>query len=132
MVSKYCIPHMIDTTNPHILNICPPLNFKPSFFAPCVAYTMAKMGMSMCVHGMSHEFEDDKIGINGLWPRTTIATAAIEFAVGKEYMQTSRTVEIMADAAYIILTSESVSTNGQFFIDDEVLASNNIVDLKKY
>ena len=82
MVSKYCIPHLKKSKNPHILNISPPLNMDPKWFAPHVAYTMAKFGMSLCVFGMSMEFKDDNIAVNALWPKTAIATAAVKFALG--------------------------------------------------
>ena len=102
-------------------------------FAPHVGYTMAKFGMSLCVLGMSQEFRDYNIGVNALWPRTAVATAAVEFALGgDQMMKTSRKDTIMGDAAYVILTSNSKTTNGQFFIDDEVLASTGVTDFNQY
>ena len=105
----------------------------PKWFAPHVAYSMAKYGMSMCVLGMSKEFKDDSIAVNALWPRTAIATSAVEYVLGGDYMmKRSRKASIMSDSAYIILTSVSKSTTGNFFIDDEVLASVGITNLCKY
>jgi len=113
MVSKYCYPYLKKSKNGHILNISPPLNMDAKWFAPHVAYTMAKFGMSMCVLGMSEEFKDSKIGVNALWPRTAIATAAVKNALGgDEMMKYSRKDTIMADSAYVILTSDSSKTNG--------------------
>lgn len=130
MVSKFCAPHLKKSTNAHILNISPPLNMDAKWFGPHVAYTMAKYGMSLCVLGMSEEFRDDKIAVNALWPRTSIATAAVHYALGGDsMMRLSRTDEIMADSAYVILTSKSANTTGKFFIDDEVLASVGVTDL---
>ena len=129
LLSKTCIPHLLKSSNPHILNLSPPLSMNPKWFGMHVAYTMAKYGMSMCVLGMSDEFRGE-IGVNALWPRTAIATAAVKFALGGDgVMQRSRTEEIMGDSAYVILTSSAKKTTGQFFIDDEVLGP---IDLKKY
>lgn len=113
MVSKYCAPYLKKSSNAHILNISPPLNMDAKWFGPHVAYTMAKYGMSLCVLGMSEEFKDDKIAVNALWPRTSIATAAVHYALGGDsMMRLSRTDEIMADSAYVILTSNSSKTTG--------------------
>ena len=132
-VSQACIPHLKKATNPHILNISPPLNMLEKWFAPHVAYTMAKFGMSMCVLGMAGEFRNAGIGVNALWPRTTIATSAIQNLLGgDQVMRGSRKPEIMADAAYAILTRPSRETTGNFFIDDEVLAAEGVTDLAKY
>jgi len=136
--SQACLPYLKKSAelgrNPHILNISPPLSMKAKWFAPHVAYTMAKYGMSMCVLGMSEEFKADGIAVNALWPRTSIATAAIEFVVGKEMMEASRTTDIMADAAEIVLQRKSSETTGNFYIDDEVLFSigKTPKDLEKY
>ena len=103
------------------------------WFKGHVGYTMSKFGMSMCVLGMSEEFRPYGIAVNALWPRTTIATAAVQNLLGgKEMMSTSRTPDVMADAAYVILTSNSKKTTGRFFIDDEVLVSSGVPDLSKY
>jgi citronellol/citronellal dehydrogenase len=133
LCSKLCIPHLKKSENPHILNLSPPLNLDPKWFAHHVAYTMSKYGMSMCVLGMAEEFKKDRIAINALWPRTAIATAAVENLLGgKTAIKHSRTPEIVADAAYIILTQPSIEVTGNFFIDDEVLIENGVTDLGKY
>ncbi len=132
-VSQACSRYLQDAENPHILNLAPPLNMDAKWFAPHVAYTMAKYGMSMCVLGMAEEFRDKGIGVNALWPRTTIATAAISNVVGGEEMiQRSRTPEIMADAAHAIFTQDAGKCTGNFFIDDEVLAAEGITDFDQY
>lgn len=133
LCSKLCLPYLKKGTNPHILNLSPPLNMDPKWFANNVAYTMSKYGMSMCVLGMAEEFKADGIAVNALWPRTTIATAAIKYQLGGESaMKQSRKPEIVADAAYIILTKPSKECTGNFFIDDEILIQNGITDLSKY
>lgn len=132
LVSKACLPHLLKAENPHILNLAPPLNMEPRWFGPHVAYTMAKFGMSMCVLGMAEEFKDQGVAVNALWPRTTIATAAIENVVGSEIVACSRKPEIMGDAAYAILSRKSGECTGNFFIDDEVLASEGVLDLDPY
>jgi citronellol/citronellal dehydrogenase len=136
MTSKICLPHLKKSSNPHILNISPPLymvNMKQNWFSGHVGYTMAKFGMTLCAYGMSAEFEKFNIGVNTLWPRTTIATAAVQNLLGgDETTKKSRAVEIMADSAYFILTSDSTKTTGRFFIDDEVLVNNGVTDLSKY
>ena len=133
MVSKLCLPHLIKASNPHILNISPPLDMSPAWFSPHVAYTMAKFGMSMCVLGMAEEFRKQGVAVNALWPRTTIATAAIKNLLGGERaMQCSRKPEIMADAAHAILTRNSRDCSGNFFVDDDVLLSIGITCLDEY
>ena len=129
--SQACIPHLKKSANPHILNISPPLNMERKWFAPHVAYTMAKFGMSMCVLGMAGEFRALGIGVKSLWPRTAIATAALQMIPGVDIGR-CRTPQILADAAYLILTSDAKTTSGNFFIDDEVLAKAGITDLEKY
>ena len=130
--SQACLPHLLKAENPHVLNLSPPLNMDPKWFAPHVAYTMAKYGMSMCVLGMSGEFAG-KVAFNGLWPRTAIATAAVANILGGDrMMKHSRTPEILSDAAYYILQRDAKTTTGNFFIDDEVLASEGITDLSGY
>jgi citronellol/citronellal dehydrogenase len=131
-VSQACIPHLKKAKNPHILNLSPPLNMAPKWFQNHVAYTMAKYGMSMCVLGMAAEFKDDGIGVNALWPRTTIATAAINMVGGEEMMRQSRKPEIMADAAHAILTSDSRACTGNFFIDEDLLRSRGVTDFEPY
>lgn len=131
--SQACLPHLKRAENPHILNLSPPLNMDPRWFAPHVAYTMAKYGMSLCVLGMAHEFAADGIAVNALWPRTAIATAAIEFAIGNEaLLKFCRKPEIVADAAHAILSGRSRDRTGQFLIDDEVLAATGVTDFDRY
>jgi len=133
LVSKYCIPHLKQSNNAHILNLAPPLDMKPKWFGPHLAYTMAKFTMSMCVLGMAEELKSDSIGVNGLWPRTAIATAAVKNVLGgEELMNISRTPEIMADAAYEIFTKDPSSFTGNFCIDDLVLYDAGIRDFSKY
>ncbi|WCL82283.1 NAD(P)-dependent oxidoreductase [Saprospira sp. CCB-QB6] len=133
LVSKTCLPHLKKSANGHILNLSPPLNMDPKWFANHVAYTMTKYGMSMCVLGMSEEFKDDKIAVNALWPRTTIATAAVRNLLGGEAMVSqSRTPEIVADAAYFILQRPAAECTGNFFLDDEVLMFEGVQDLSQY
>jgi citronellol/citronellal dehydrogenase len=133
LCSKMCIPHLARSENPHILNISPPLGLEARWFAPHVAYTMAKYGMSLCVLGMADELSDQGIAVNALWPRTTIATAAIQNLLGgEEMMRRSRRPEIMADAAVAIVKRDSRSFTGNFCIDDEVLEAEGIVDLTSY
>ncbi len=133
LVSKTCLPHLKKAENPHILNLSPPLNMLEKWFAPHVAYTMAKYGMSMCVLGMAGEFREDGIAVNALWPRTAIATAAVQNLLGGDEMtKRSRRPEIVADAAWVILTKPSREFTGNFCIDDEVLESAGITDLGGY
>jgi len=133
LCSKLCIPHLKNAENPHILNLSPPLNMDPKWFANHLAYTISKYGMSMCVLGMAEEFKKDGIAVNALWPRTAIATAAVKNLLGGEpVIKQSRKPEIVADAAYFILTKPSRECTGNFFIDDEVLIENGITDLGKY
>ena len=133
LCSQACLPHLKRAENPHVLNLSPPLNMDARWFAPHVAYTMAKYGMSMCVLGMAREFAADGIAVNALWPRTAIATAAIEFAVGNEAMlKFCRKPEIVADAAYVVLSGRSRDRTGQFLIDDEVLAAAGVTDFDGY
>jgi citronellol/citronellal dehydrogenase len=127
------LPYLKQATNPHILNLSPPLNMDAQWFAPHVAYTIAKYGMSLCVLGMAAEFAPDGIAVNALWPRTTIATAAVQNLLGgEELISHSRKPEILADAAYIILTRSSREFTGHFCIDEDVLASEGITDLDSY
>ncbi|MFB3123972.1 MAG: SDR family oxidoreductase [Woeseiaceae bacterium] len=133
LVSKTCIPYLMQSGNPHILNLSAPLNMEEKWFAPHVAYTMAKFGMSMCVLGMAGEFREQGIAVNALWPRTTIATAAVQNLLGgDELTRRSRKPEIMGDAAHVILTKPSREFTGNFCIDDEVLESAGVSDLSVY
>lgn len=131
--SQACIPHLKRSSNPHILNNSPPLNMEARWFSPHVAYTMAKYGMSMCVLGMADELRSDGIAVNALWPRTVIATAAVQNLLGgDETIRGSRTPDIMADAAYAILTKPSRSFTGNFCIDEDVLRADGVTDFDKY
>ena len=133
LVSKACLPHLLKSDNPHILNLSPPLDMNPKWFGPHVAYTMAKYGMSLCVLGMAEEFKEQGVAVNALWPRTAIATAAIKNALGGDaIMSISRFPEIMGDAAYTILTKPSKEFTGNFCIDDTVLADNGVTDFSVY
>ena len=133
LVSKACIPHLKKAANPHILALSPPLDLSPHWFGPHVAYTMAKSSMSLAMLGMADEFREDGIACNGLWPRTGIATAAIEFALtGKDGLAHCRTPEIMADAAHAIFTSPSRELTGRFLIDDSFLYERGVRDFEKY
>ncbi len=131
LCSQACIPHLRKAANPHILMLSPPLDMRAKWFAPHVAYTMAKYGMSMCVLGMAEEFRGDGIAVNALWPRTVIATAALALIPGVE-LANGRKPEIVADAAWQILTQDSRTTTGNFFIDDEVLRDAGATDLSGY
>jgi citronellol/citronellal dehydrogenase len=133
LTSRVCLPHLLKASNPHILNLSPPLNMEARWFKNHVAYTMSKFGMSMCVLGMSAEFRDRGVAVNALWPRTAIATAAVmNLLGGDEAMRRCRKPEIMADAAHAILVRDSRSCTGNFFIDDDVLRSEGVTDLEKY
>ncbi len=133
LVSKTCIPHLKKAANPHVLMLSPPLNMETRWFSPHVAYTMAKFGMSMCVLGMAGEFKSAGIAFNALWPRTVIATAAVQNLLGgAQSMKASRKPEILADAAYIIFNKSSKECTGNFFVDDELLLANGVTDLSEY
>jgi len=135
LTSQAAIPHLRASAdagrNPHILTLSPPLSMKAKWFQHHVAYTMAKYGMSMCVLGMSEEYRKTGIAVNALWPRTAIDTAALQMIPGID-TAACRTPEILADAAYVILNRPSKETTGNFFVDDEVLASVGVTDLEKY
>ncbi|HEX4953253.1 MAG TPA: NAD(P)-dependent oxidoreductase [Thermoanaerobaculia bacterium] len=131
--SQAAIPHLAGALNPHILNLSPPLNLEPRWFAPHCAYTMSKYGMSLCVLGMAEELAGQGIAVNALWPQTTIATAATAMiGGGTEFFKGCRRPEIMADAAYAILTRSSRACTGNFFIDEQVLAEEGVTDLDRY
>src|SRR3989338_7473023 len=133
LCSKACVPYLKKSQNPHILNLSPPLKLKPQWFSQHLAYTISKYGMSECVVGMSEEFREDGISVNALWPKTTIATAAIyNILGGEELANHSRTPQMVADAAYFIFTQNSRQCSGNFFIDEEVLKSFGVKDFKKY
>lgn len=133
LCSRICLPHLLKSKNPHILNISPPLNMSAKWFASHVAYTMAKYGMSMCALGMSEEFREEGVAVNALWPRTAIYTAAMEMLGGGDSVASQcRKPEIMADAAYVMLTKDSRSYTGNFAIDDEVLRADGVTDMDQY
>ncbi len=133
LVSKSCLPHLLEADNPHVLNLAPPLNFEAKWFAPHVAYSMAKYGMSLCVLGMAEEYRAEGVAFNALWPRTAIATAAIRNVIGgDELIRRSRKPEIIADAAWFILTRPAREFTGNFCVDDEVLEAAGITDLTGY
>jgi len=137
LCSQACIPHLQASAragrNPHILTLSPPLNLDAKWFAPHVAYTIAKYGMSMCVLGMAEEFRPDGIAVNALWPRTIIATAALAMIPGaSDELDRARTPQIMADAAHAIVTRDARTTTGRFFIDEEALREAGITDLAPY
>jgi citronellol/citronellal dehydrogenase len=133
MVSKYAIPHLAKAANPHILMIAPPLDLKEKWFAPHTAYSLAKFGMSLVALGLAGELREKGIAVNTLWPRTTIATAAIENLLGgADMMRRSRKPDILADAAWLILQKPSRAFTGQFLIDDTFLAAEGVTDFEHY
>lgn len=133
LTSRCCLPHLLKAGNPHILNLSPPLNLEPRWFQHHAAYTMSKYGMSLCVLGMSAEFAEQGVAINALWPRTAIATAAVRNLLGgDEAIAKCRKPEIVADAAYEILTRNSRECTGNFFIDDTLLQEAGVTDFEQY
>jgi citronellol/citronellal dehydrogenase len=133
LTTKLCIPHLRKAANPHVLVLSPPLDLQPKWFKNHVAYSIAKYGMSLCVLGMAEEFRKDGIAVNALWPRTAIATAAIANVLGRDLIAMSRTPDIMADAAHLILTQPSGELTGQFLIDDSFLfEKGGVTDFTPY
>ncbi len=133
LVSKTCLPHLLEADNPHILNMAPPLDMQAKWFAPHVAYTTAKMGMSICTLGMAAEFAEQGVAVNSLWPLTTIDTAAVRNVLGGDSMAAvSRTPDVLADAAYAIVTKPSREVTGNFFIDEDVLRAEGVTDFSVY
>jgi citronellol/citronellal dehydrogenase len=133
VTSRACLPYLKRAANPHILTLSPPLELRPQWFAPHLAYSLSKYGMSLCMYGMAAEFGAAGIACNALWPRTTIATAAVEFALGGAVMmRRSRKPEIVADAAYVILNKPARECSGNFFIDDAVLYEAGVRDFSSY
>jgi len=130
--SKYCYPLLCEGDNPHILTLSPPLDMEAKWFAPHVAYTMSKFGMSMCTLGMAKEFADKGIAVNSLWPKTTIATAAIEVNFPQELIQASRKPSIVADAAHAIFNKDAKLFTGQFCIDEDILRDAGTEDFTHY
>ncbi|MGR4865745.1 SDR family oxidoreductase [Caulobacter sp. LARHSG274] len=133
LTTRICLPHLKKAANPHVLALSPPLDLKPRWFAPHVAYSMAKYNMSLCMLGMAEEFRADGVACNALWPRTAIATAAVQFALaGEAGLKHCRTVEIMADAAHAIFEKPSRDFTGQFVIDDSFLYAEGVRDFDRY
>ncbi len=132
LCTQACLPWLLRAPNPHVLMLSPPLSMQPRWFAPHVAYTMAKYGMSLCVLGMSEELRDRGVAVNALWPRTVIATAALNLLGGDETARHGRTPEVVADAAHAILTRPARSCTGNFFIDEAVLRGEGVTDLGRY
>jgi citronellol/citronellal dehydrogenase len=133
LLSKACIPHLAQASNPHILTLSPPIDLDPQWAGRHLAYTIAKYGMSLCTLGLAAELAPQGIAANSLWPRTLIATAAVQNLLGGDAaMARSRRPEIVADAAYAILRRPSAETTGRFFIDDEVLGEEGVTDLAPY
>ncbi len=132
LCTQACLPQLAKAQNPHVLMLSPPLSMRPRWFAPHVAYTMAKYGMSMCVLGMAEELKDRGIAVNALWPRTVIATSALNLMGGEDTAKHGRKVEIVADAAHAILTRSARSCTGNFFIDEDVLRAQGVEDFERY
>jgi citronellol/citronellal dehydrogenase len=132
LCSQAAIPHLRKAQNPHILTLSPPLSMRPDWFASHLAYTMSKYGMSMCTLGLAEELRQHGIAVNSLWPRTTIATAAVEVHFPEEIFRASRHAAIMADAAHAILTSEARTHTGNFHIDEDVLRAGGMTDFDRY
>ena len=133
LCSQACLPHLKKAKNPHILNNSPPVSVEARWFAPHVAYSLAKFGMSFCALAMAEEFRDEGVAVNTLWPKTIIATAAVQNLLGGEdMMRGSRTPEIMADAAHAILTRPSREFTGNFCVDEDVLRAEGVTDFSRY
>jgi citronellol/citronellal dehydrogenase len=133
VVSRACIPHLKQADNPHVLTLSPPLSLDPKWFKNHVGYTLSKFGMSMCTLGMAEEFRDDGIAFNSLWPRTLVATAAVQNLLGGDAaMKGSRKPEIMSDAAHVILTRPARECTGNFFLAEDVLAEEGVTDFSAY
>lgn len=133
LVTRTCLPHLLEAENPHVIMLSPPLDLQTKWFAPHTAYSIAKYGMSLCVLGMAGEFKSRGVAVNALWPRTTIATAAIKNVLGGDaLMQASRTPDILADAAHLILSKPSRDFTGNFCIDDTLLAEHGVTDFEHY
>jgi len=130
--SKACLPYLLESDNPHILNLSPPLNLNSLWFKDHLAYTMSKYGMSMCVLGMAAEFRSRGVAVNALWPRTVIDTAAINLLGGLVKADNCRKPDIMADAAFSILCRDSKTTSGNFFLDEDVLRADGVKDFDSY
>ncbi|MFT4624009.1 MAG: citronellol/citronellal dehydrogenase [Myxococcota bacterium] len=129
--SQACLPHLLRSDNPHILTLSPPLNLEPKWFGPHLAYSLSKYGMSLCVLGLAEEFAG-RVAVNALWPKTTIATAAVRMLGGEALVSASRTPQIMADAAHAVLSRPHAAGSGQFLIDEDVLRDAGVTDLDQY
>lgn len=132
LVTKECLPYLQKSNHAHVLNLSPPLNMSPHWFANRVAYAIAKYGMSMCVLGMSEEFKSLNINVNALWPAKIIHTAASDMISGPSFSLYTRKVDIVADSAYAILIRDPGTCTGNFYIDEQILAEEGITDLKQY
>ena len=133
VTTRACLPFLRRAANPHVLTLSPPLDLRAKWFAPHLAYSLSKYGMSLCMLGMAQEYRAAGIACNALWPRTTIATAAVEFALGgPQMLRRSRKPEIMADAAHVILSRPARECTGQFLIDDQVLYDSGVRDFERY
>ncbi|WP_242393346.1 SDR family oxidoreductase [Anaeromyxobacter oryzisoli] len=130
--TQACLPHLLRAGNPHVLMLAPPLSLEPRWLASHLAYTIAKYGMSLCVLGMAEEFRDRGVAVNALWPRTVIATAALNLLGGEETARHGRRPEIVADAAVAILHREARACTGNFFVDEDVLRAEGVTDLERY
>jgi citronellol/citronellal dehydrogenase len=130
--SQACLPHLLRAENPHILTLSPPLSLAPRWFGNHVAYTIAKYGMSLCVLGMAEEFRERGVAVNALWPRTVVATAALNLLGGDETARHGRKPEVVADAAVAILRRDARSCTGHFFIDEDVLRAEGVTDFARY
>jgi citronellol/citronellal dehydrogenase len=132
LCTQACLPHLEKAQNPHVLVLSPPLSMRARWFAPHVAYTIAKYGMSMCVLGMAEELKDRGVAVNALWPRTIIATAALNLLGGDATAKHGRTPEIVAEAAHAILVRPARECTGNFFIDEDVLRSEGVQDFERF
>ena len=132
LATQACLPHLARGRNPHVLVLSPPLSLEPRWYARHLAYTLSKLGMSMCVLGLAEELRDRGIAVNALWPRTVIATAALNLLGGDETARHGRKPEVVADAAVAILRRDSRSCTGNFFVDEEVLRAEGVTDLERY
>jgi citronellol/citronellal dehydrogenase len=130
--SQACLPYLLKSENPHILNLSPPLSLNPRWFASHLAYTLSKYGMSLCVLGLSEELLQRGVAVNALWPRTVIATAALDLLGGEDTARHGRKPEIVADAAMVILNRESRACTGNFFVDEDVLRAEGVTDFSRY
>jgi citronellol/citronellal dehydrogenase len=132
LVTQTCLPHLEKAKNPHVVVLSPPISLRPRWFGPHVAYTIAKYGMSMLVLGWAEELKERGVGVNALWPRTVIATAALNLLGGDETAKHGRTVEIVADAFHAMVTKPARACTGNFFIDEDVLRAEGVTDFERY